>query len=65
VALSVVASGLSKLPLILAVQPHHYAHLIECHIDPVGMDLNSCDDGAEDRMQLLGIEILPSRPTKK
>ena len=34
--------------------------MIECHVDPVGMNLDSCDHGAENRTQLLRIELLPA-----
>ena len=56
---SVISAGVSGLPLILGIQPQGNAHLIECYVDPVGMSLNSCDHGAEDRTQALRIELLP------
>ncbi len=58
-SLSVICPGVSKLPLILGIQPKGNAHLIECNVDPVGMNLNSCDCGAEDRTQPICIEIPP------
>ena len=33
--------------------------MIERHVDPVGMNLDFCDHGAENRAQPLRIEILP------
>ena len=57
---AIISAGVSRLLLILGIQPQGNAHLIERHVDPVGMNLNSCDHGAEDRAQLLRIEILPT-----
>ena len=47
----------------LGIQPQGNAHLIEGQFDPVGMNLNSCDHGAEDCTQLLRIELLLQVPT--
>ena len=44
----------------LGIQPQGNAHLIECHVDPVGMNLDFCDHGEEKRTQALRIEILPA-----
>jgi hypothetical protein len=57
---AIISAGMGWLVFILGVQPQGNAHLIQCHVDPVGMNLNSCKHSAEHRTQLLGIEILPS-----
>ena len=44
----------------LGIQPQGNAHLIECHLDPVGMNLDFCDHGKEERTQVLCIEIQPA-----
>jgi hypothetical protein len=51
----------SRLLLIgLGIQPQGNAHLIECHVDPVGMNVDFCDHGEEKRTQVLRVEILPA-----
>ena len=56
--ISVGASGL--LFIGLGIQPQSNAHLIECHVDPVGMNLDFCHHGVEKGTQVLRIEILPA-----
>ena len=56
---AIISAGVSRLRLILGIQPQSKAHLIERQVDPVGMNLNSCDHGAENCTQLLRIELLP------
>jgi hypothetical protein len=59
--LSIVFAGESGLLFIgLGIQPQGNAHLIECHVDPVGMNLDSCNQGEEKGTQVLRIEILPA-----
>ena len=58
---SITSAGVSRLLFIgLGIQPQGNAHLIECHVDPVGMNLNFRDYGEEKRTQVLRIEILPA-----
>ena len=57
---AIISAGVSRLLLILGIQPQGNAHLIERHVDPVGMNLDFCDHGEEERTQLLRIEILPA-----
>ena len=56
---AIISAGVSRLLLILGIQPQSKAQLIERQVDPVGMNLNSCDHGAENCTQLLRIELLP------
>ncbi len=58
---SIISAGVSRLLFIgLGIQPQGNAHLIERHVDPVGMNLDFCDHGEEERTQVLRIEILPA-----
>ncbi len=58
---SIISAGVSRLLFIgLGIQPQGNAHLIECHVDPVGMNLDFCDHGEEKRTQVVRIEILPA-----
>ena len=56
---AIISAGVNRLRLILGIQPQGNAYLIERHVDPVGMNLNSCGHGVEDRAQLLGVDLLP------
>src|SRR6516162_7366024 len=56
--MSVGASGL--LLVGLGIQPQSNTPLIECHVDPVGMNLDFCDHGEEQRTQVLRTQILPA-----
>jgi methylenetetrahydrofolate reductase (NADPH) len=56
---AIISAGMNRLRLILGIQPQGNAYLIEHHVDPVGMNLNSCGHGAEDRAQVFGVELLP------
>ena len=59
-AFTIISAGGTSLRLILGIQPQNHAHLIECHVDSVRMNLNSCDHGTKDGTQPLRIEILPT-----
>jgi hypothetical protein len=57
---SIMSAGVSVLLLVLGIQPQDNAHLIECQVDPVGVNLNFCHHGEEEHTQALRIEILPA-----
>jgi hypothetical protein len=58
---SITFASLSKLLSIgLGTQPQGNAHLIECQIGPVGVDLDFRHHSEEKRAQVLRIEILPA-----
>ena len=57
---SIAFAGASRLYLILGIQPQGNAQLVECHVDPVSMNLDFCDHGKEKCTQVLRIEILPA-----
>ena len=58
---AIISASLSRLRFIgLGIQPQGNAHLIECHVDPVGMNLDFADQGEEKGTQVLRIEILPA-----
>ena len=57
---AIISAGVSRLLLILGIQPQSKAQLIERQVDPVGMNLDFCDHGTEKSAQLLDIEILPA-----
>ena len=47
-SLSIISARVSKLLLILGIEPQGNAHLIECHLNPVRMNSNFCGHSAED-----------------
>jgi hypothetical protein len=58
---SIISAGVSTLLFIgLGIQPQGNAHLIECQVGPVGVNLDFCHHGEEKRTQVLRIEILPA-----
>lgn len=57
--LSLISFGVSRLLLSLATQVQRNTHLIERYLDPVRMNLDSCDHSAEDYTQMLRIQLTP------
>ena len=59
--LSITCAGVKRLLFIgFGIEPQSNAHLIEGHVDLVGMNLDFCDYGEGKRTQVLRIEILPA-----
>jgi hypothetical protein len=56
-----ISAGVSRSLLVFfGIEPQGNAPLIEPHVDPLGMNLNCRDHGADDCAQMLGVEILPT-----
>ena len=57
----ITSGGVSRLPFIgLGTQTQGKAHLIERHVDSIGMNLDARDEGEEKRADILRTEIVPA-----